>query len=377
MPSSVTEPKLAGFDVSVERFTRHLERKACEFFPELDSSATIVRMVHHAKRHHSQLLELEANDGSYSRRVLYKIPFCLQHLDATEYESTSRPRLFPEIPPVTNGLREFRALKSIERHFCRLHDNRFGTISTLALLELPYVVVMEKSPDGDLKSMLKRATRFHGNSNSSSLNLAIANAGAWLREFHTLPNLDHTVTRHEHRDSFVDAARSFTDGLIQQLGRDSFFNALYQKLASAAKMHLPELVPCAVVHGDFAPRNILVANDSRVMVFDTQRRWRAPLYEDVAYFLMSLKTPGPQVRSQGTLFSRAQLSRWESQFLGAYFQGGEVPYKAVRVYECLLTLEWWGAINFRQRTGSLRDRTALALSNRYLARYVTQLLAEI
>lgn len=377
MPSTLTEPKLADIDVNAERFTAHLDRHACDFFPELNSANTTVRIVHHTQRHHSQLLELDVTDGSRSRRVIYKIPFSLQHLDTTEFESTSRPRLFPEIQPVTNGLREFRALESIEHHFRSLHDDRFGVISMLELLELPYVVVMEKSPDGDLKSLLKRATWFHRNSNSSLLNRAFENTGAWLREFHKLPDLDHTVARHEHRDCFVDAAKMFTGGLVQQLGRHFFFDRLCRQLITSATRHLPDYLPCSVVHGDFAPRNVLVADDSRITVFDTQRRWRAPLYEDLAYFLMSLKTPGPQVRSQGSLFSQAQLARWESAFLGGYFQGCEVQHKAVRIYECLLTLEWWGAINFRQSEGSFSERAALALSNRYLSRYVTQLIAEI
>lgn len=198
-----------------------------------------------------------------------------------------------------------------------------------------------------------------------------------MQELHTLPDLDYTETRHADRDCFVDAAERFTDGLIQQLGRHSFFQGLCRRLIDAAAVHLPDRVPSAVAHGDFAPRNILVSANSRVTVFDTQCRWRAPLYEDLAYFLMSLKTPGAQVRAQGTLFSPAQLASWESAFLGAYFEGSEVPIAAVRLYECLLTLEWWAAINFRQSEGSLKQRASLALSNRYLSRYIQLLIAEI
>jgi len=374
---TMTEPELAGLDVSEERFTTHLAYNSGRFFPELDSSASTVRIVHHFRRHHSQLLELEVSDGVHSRRVIYKVPFSLKHPDTNDFESTSRPRLFAENTPFTSGLLEFRALESVEHHFRALHDARFGVITMLELMERPYVVVMEKSPDRDLKSMLKRATRFHRSFNSSSLRDAFANTGAWLREFHTLPDLSYTASRHEHRDCFMDAARSFIDGLIQQLGQHSYFERLCHQLLTAARKHLPEQLPCAVVHGDFAPRNILVANDSRVTVFDTRRRWKAPLYEDLAYFLMSLKAPGPQVRSQGTVFSAAQLAGWESAFLGGYFLGSEDSYKPVRIYECLLTLEWWAAINFRQSQSSIRKKIELALSNRYLSRYVSQLIAEI
>jgi len=177
MATTLSKPQSAGFDVSEERFVSHLGRNACDFFRELDATKTKVRLVHHAKRPHSQLLELEVNDGRISRNVIYKIPFSLENSETNEFSATPRPRLFPEIAPTTNGLREFRALEAIERHFRALDDERFGVISIFELLESPLVVVMEKSPDGDLKSLLKRATRFHTKSNSESLGCVFANVG--------------------------------------------------------------------------------------------------------------------------------------------------------------------------------------------------------
>lgn len=377
MSTTLTEPATEMFDVGKQRFSSHLLKNATRFFPELDESALVVNLRHHAKREHSQLLELEVSDGKHSRNVIYKIPFCLQNYETNETSATPRPRLFPEIAPITNGLREYRALESIEAHFNDLDSTRFGVVSMLDLLESPYVLVMEKCKEGDLKSLMKRATRFHKSSSSQSLHTALANTGEWLREFHLLEDLEHTEVRHAERESFVDAVERFSDGLIQQLGRHSYFERLCRKLVQAAKRHLPDEIPLAVVHGDFAPRNILVDGASRVTVFDTQRRWRAPLYEDLAYFLMSLKTPGPQVRTQGLLFSQNQLAEWEAAFLAAYFEGSDTPFKAVRLYETLLTIEWWGAINFRLSDGSVKQRASLALSNRYLSRYVKQLTAQL
>lgn len=379
MTTTFTEPgqqAVARCDVSEDRFTSHLRNQARHFFPELDASTTIVRLIQHAVRHHSQLFEFEVTDKSFTRKVIYKVAFSPQAMNAA-ITKEERPRLFSPPDAASNGLREYRALKSIEQHFSRLDDERFGVISMLDLLESPFVMVMEKCTDASMKSLLKKSTRFHVDRNQRALHTAFSNSGAWLREFHRMPVLEHTQERGTDRDYFVDAINRFTDGLIQKLGNRALFLRIRHRVSLAALKRLPPELPCVVVHGDFAPRNILVGSEFRVTVFDTPRRWRAPLYEDLAYLLMSVKTSGPQSRSQGLLFSQRQLAGWESEFLSGYFVEGPTPLAAVRLYECLLTLEWWTAINFRHCNGPLLQRAGLALSNRYLSRFVEWLLADI
>ncbi len=371
-----SKSRTAGFNTSTKRFCNHLRDNASRFFPEFSESDVEVKLLHHAKRHHSQLLKLQVSNGRIQRQVIYKIPFCLQSAELAVEPSEERPRLFSVIDPLTNGLREYRALESVEQHFRELNDPRFGVIDMFELLEQPFVEVMQCCPDKDLKSLLKRATRLHGG-DRRRVDKAFRHSGAWLREFHTLPDLEFTEQRHEYRDDFIDAAQRFTKGLIQHRGRRDFFNGICSQLIKAAQQLLPREVPSAVVHGDFAPRNILVGADSRVTVFDMQRRCRAPLFEDIAYFLMSVKTPGPQVRYQGAFFSHGQLAHWESQFLSGYFGEQDMQHGPVRLYEILLTLEWWAAINFRQTGGRVLSRMSLALSNRYLFRYVAQLLNDL
>ena len=344
---SIAKPKsvdqtIAQFDVSEDRFATHLRAHVNRFFPDLDTSTTTVRLTDHVVRRYSQLLQYEVADASVVFRVIYKIPFSLQDTMTARTTIGERPRLFPIVCPVSNGLREYRALKSLQQHYSSLKDCRFGAISVFDLIESPFVVVMQKCPDPDLKLLLKRSTRFHRIRNKETLNQAFENTGAWLREFHKLPTLEHTEQRHEDRSCFVDSVKRFAEGLSQQTGNRSLFHDISQRLAESAQRILPVKLPCAIIHGDFAPRNILVRADSRVTVFDTQRRWRAPLYEDLAYLLISIKAPGPQVRSQGVLFKRSQLASWESAFLNGYFLNTRIPLATVRLYECLLTLEWWG-----------------------------------
>lgn len=374
MSQVVMETATEQFDTSVRRFYGHLQRRAPDFFPEL-AGPVHIRLDRHSKRHHSQLLKFSVEDDRSTECVIYKIPFCLSRLEETTFSVEQRPRLFSEIDPLTNGLREFRSLQSVEEHFGGLNDPRFGAIRTFELLEAPYVEVMNYCPDPDLKSLLKRSTRIHRPTNFL-IPAAMENAGGWLKEFHSLPDLEHTELRHEYRDSFTAAAERFFSFLADRLGSPSELHPLREQILATAERELPNTLPTAVVHGDFAPRNILVADNAQVTVFDMQRRWRAPLYEDLAYFLMSLKASRPQVRSQGLVFSSCQLTEWEDRFLRGYF-GADVPFARVRLYEILLTLEWWAASVCRLNGPRVTQRAGLWLTNRYLFRHLDRLTGDL
>ncbi|GAB5443925.1 MAG: hypothetical protein Fues2KO_42740 [Fuerstiella sp.] len=360
--------------MGVDRFRRHLQLRAADFFPHLNGELQI-SLVRHDKRHHSQLLCFAVEAEHEQELIIYKIPFCLSRLEQPSFPVEDRPRLFSDIDPLTNGLREFRSLQSVQQHFGDLSDSRFGVITPFELLEAPYVEVMSYCPDPDLKSLLKRATRFHQPANFR-IDAAMENAGAWLREFHQMPDLEHTQVRHEERDSFITALERFLSFLTNRLGSFGDLRRLRKLLPVVAERELPDRLPLAVVHGDFAPRNILVADNARVTVFDMQRRWRAPLYEDLAYFLMSLKASGPQVRSQGLIFSTSQLNDWEGRFLRGYFET-EIPLARIRLYEILLTLEWWAASLCRLNSRRVSQRARLWLTNRYLLRHVNRLIGDL
>ena len=373
--NTLVNPPGPSLDVSADRFASHFRANAVRYFPELDVRTTKVRILRNAIRRRTRLFEFEASDGETRKQVIYKIA-CTLDESTCKGPAESRPRLFPSLDPAGSGLREFRALVSIERHLTELQDDRFGSIRVLELLESPFVIAMEKCPDVSLKTMLKRSTRFHSSRDSDAMNSAIVNAGAWLREFHQIPELAHTKSRHADRPGFGDAVQLFSDVLIQTLGNKLFFQTIREKMDTVAIRVLPRELPCATAHGDFAPRNILVGDNSRVTGLDTQRRWKSPIYEDLAYFLMSVKLPALQVRSQGALFSQRQLSHWESQFRSGYF-GSDVPAVPVRLYELLLTLEWWATINCRSQNCAWFSRMGLRLSNPYLFRHVGRLMDQL
>ena len=160
-------------------------------------------------------------------------------------------------------------------------------------------------------------------------------------------------------------------GLLREVDRECLRLFLVMLQVTIVVWLLPPLFDGSVAV------QILTIIVGSLTVFDTQRLWRAPLYEDLAYLLISVKAASPQVRCQGGLFSRRQLATWGARFLNAYFDETPPPLAAVRLYECLLLLEWWAAVNFRHSNGTLAQRAARTLSNRYLSRYIQSLLADI
>lgn len=377
MPLTETNPIAETFDVAPERFVEHLKHSAANFFPDLPTKALEVRVVKHSRRHQSQLLELQLNAGRQSRTVIYKIPFCLERVTAQYTQQSIRPRLYPEAEQTSNGLREYKALKSIEEHFRMRGESRFGVIRVLDLLRNPFVVVMEKSPLPDLKTMLKASSRFHSLIHTVHHRNVFEHAGAWLREFHSLPPLQHTETRHQSRGEFVSALSRFTGALAQDRWLRTYALKLERDLTKLAENRLPQNIPRAVIHGDFAPRNILVSDTGSITVFDTQRRWLAPAMEDLAYFLNSLKAAGPQARTQGLVFSRKQLAAWEAEFLRGYYSTEEAPVAMLRLYECLLLLEWWVATRDRLGGGNMRQRMSVTLTQRFLKNHLSQLMTDV
>ena len=75
-------------------------------------------------------------------------------------------------------------------------------------------------------------------------------------------------------------------------------------------------VPVALAHGDYGPQNLGIAGD-RLVVFDLQRNRDAVVYEDIAYYLVTLETINPLPRQP--LFSRSRAMSWAGDFLAGYF----------------------------------------------------------
>jgi hypothetical protein len=74
-------------------------------------------------------------------------------------------------------------------------------------------------------------------------------------------------------------------------------------------------------------RNIMVGPGSRITAFDTGARWRVPVYEDVAYFLVKLESNRLQVFSRGLAVHPPLDPVLQESILNRLFRCGENPVR--------------------------------------------------
>jgi aminoglycoside phosphotransferase (APT) family kinase protein len=129
--------------------------------------------------------------------------------------------------------------------------------------------------------------------------------------------------------------------------------------AEIAEAVLPEHLPLAVGHGDYAPRNVFLRTDGRVSVFDPMLRWSVPRYEDLARFLVALRLSGNQVLTQGATHAAGDLDSRERAVVDGYGGGEKLPLAELRCYQLLITLDRWSAL-IGSRPESWRRRIQLA-----------------
>jgi hypothetical protein len=292
-----------------------------------------------------------------------------------------RLRLYPKTDPHLKHLNEYRALRAIHQQFASSDgDPRFDAIRPLEALSYPHALVMEKSESGSFGSIWRSANRLQHRFCGADVEAVVRRAGQWLRIFHALPPLEHTRARSAQRDDFLEAADRFSFNLAKAGFEERFFHDLPRRLGSLAAA-LPSKLPLGLSHNDFAPRNILLAGDGRVTVFDTQARWKSPIYEDLAHFLIALQASGFQICTAGAWYDRRLLSRCEKAFLQGYFGDQAPPLTAVRLFQCLLFLERLAALVCRYRTAQGWRRTIKgcrwALWRRYCVGQIRRSLDEI
>jgi len=362
---------------SAEDFALRIRLRAGEYFAGLDRAETSVRLLRASATWNSRLFEFQVTDGLSYHKIVAKAPFSARRLRQVEDHrgaQVDRPRFFPLADTQLKGLHEFLALSAIYDHFTRLNDPRFGVIRPLDICGRPYCLIMEKAGDSSLLMACRKMNRTQSSFSGSTLASAMSNAGAWLRCFHQLPFLPHTENCNTGRSDVIAAIEMFTDYMEKQSLDGLFFKELRQKLVRAADDLLTNVLPLGLTHRDFAPRNILVGSQGRVTVFDTQGRWHSPVYTDLAHFLVALKVSWPQICSAGRYYNAGTLTACEQNFLRGYFGETPIPTDIIRLFECILLLEWWVELSHLHRRARGVRRAArfgqLHVCSRYVKQYV-------
>lgn len=284
-------------------------------------------------------------DGPEPMRLVVKVPL---RRDAAL--PRDRPRRVPPTPADRKATFEFEALRAAQRHFAAIGDARFAAVEAVALLEPMHALVMREVDGESLRALVKRAAlRLRAD---RDLDEALEHAGAWLRAYHAItppPGADDRLTTAE--EVAVLAIR--LGEYLQDAPHGRGTVELAERTASAARRLTPGDLPLAVVHGDFAMRNVIV-NGGRLAVLDMLGRWRAPAYEDVVTMTAALDgiALGPRLGGRLPLPSAVRSGR--GAFLRGYFgSSAAAPRPALAALNGLLTLDRLAALHARGRLSSL------------------------
>ena len=338
-----------------QAFSERLAARARSYFPDLPKEPVRVEMVSSELRRASRLYRFSLHARNERRDVVVKVPLYRGprggEIELYARPRPGRPRVAPRTDAHVKAAMEYDALSLIHAHFTALGDARFGTVRPLDFIAERSAIAMDEVKGRRLDQLVGRSSRLHPLPpyRGYDLDVCFRNAGAWLRAYQAMPKDDGVEVRQATRADFVESARQFGRYLADVLGDREFFDRIVADAARIAGQVLPDALPLGLGHGDYAMRNVLVGESHRVTVFDVLARWRAPIYEDVAYFLIDLQSSWPQILSLGLVTSRARLERYEREFLAGYFGDEPIPLREIRLFETLVLLDKWVARMARLR----------------------------
>jgi len=367
-------------DALLKSITEHLETHASEWFKS--TGAAQVRHLRTQVRRNATLYYFEAQAAGSSHTIVVKVPFGRRHSGrgARNAQKTlpDELRILPISTSEIRGSLEHTTLSSIHHRFSTDPDERFGAIRVLDYLPGAQALIMVCCPDQNLDDLFVRRSRLYRHLGAPRLDAPIRNAGAWLRRYHELAPLPETADRAPLRADLLASIDRLATYLLETSGERAFVERTRDTIHRAAGNSLPERLPLATNHGDFVPRNILVGAGGRVTVFDTRAQWRAPVYEDIARFLVALSASELQMMGLGWMYSRSELADYESEFLRGYYDQDPVPVRAIRLFECQRLLAIWVASAYQGSVAGglrrIRKKHVLGLRGRHLKRRINSIL---
>jgi hypothetical protein len=234
---------------------------------------------------------------------------------------------------------EYDRLRSIAQFTA--DDPRFGAVRPLDHLVEHRTILMDFVADDTLRQVLLRRTRLHrSHRRDSEDSRTWQRVGAWLDLFQRSVPADGLPARQQERRDIVDQFRSYGDYLADRTAEPGLVD-LAARGAELAATALPERLPMAVGHGDYAPRNMFLATDGRLTVFDPLGRYEVPAYDDLCRFLVGVRLLGLQLHTRGAAYAAQWVERLEREVLLGYGVTAPAP---LRCYELLLLLDKWSAI---------------------------------
>ena len=321
-------------------FEHHIRQHAVQYFPDLKAQEMNVRLVNGQRFRHSQFYRFEVSGNGKSFRALVKTP-------PLHSISKDRPKLGPMIEPAAKFEAQYRAMSKIHEYFTGLADPRFGAVRPLDLVTEHRAIIMEEVLAPSLRHLVEQTSRLKNPlraNRTHNLALAFRNAGAWLSKFHSMPTVQPVkITHNGQRVDFITTINKLVDFLIKADPKNIFLQQIAAKTVQDAMQILPEELPLGLRHGDYGLSNILAGLDGKITVLDTPAICHSPIYEDLAYLLVGLKSKWSQVLSLELAYDSRQLALYEQEFLSAYFGQSPIPYRIIRLYEVQALLVRWSS----------------------------------
>lgn len=348
----------------------HLSAKAADYFPQHRAAPHRVRLQEVQQRQFATLYWWELCWTDRRAAVLVKVTR-ETYGDVPGNIDPDRSRVVPAADPVGA---ELAALRAIESAFGAHPDPRCRTVRVLDGLWNGRGMVLECVPGVSLKSLLWTAVRLRRGQPSNLLLVGCTHAGAWLRKFHGAASLLPPAVRGDTRDAFLTWTSTLREFLAVDERAQSAYNAALPRIARAAERCLPDALPLGPLHGDLAPRNVLVEPGGSVTAIDTLIAWKSCIWEDVAQFLVELEANKLQAWSGGCAFAPQRLAQLEAAFLRGYFADEPVPWQALRLYQAQTLLSRWGAALWRRDLAAGVRRWSLGVASRLAANHYRRLL---
>lgn len=351
---------------------------AIQWFPDLAGTPT-VRIQLLSRRPGCLLYVAHLGEGADCHRVVAKV----RQPVASKTERARhevRPGLRRELVTASLELAalEYDGLREIERVVGPDHP-MLGVVRPLDLVPGQPIVLMDYVEATTLRDRCVARNRL-----TSLLRIPRAQvlspepwrrAGEWLRRYQREATHAESVADLQRRHEVVDRFEAYADFLARRLGRRESGDLAREGAAWAATV-LPDRLPIALGHGDFAPRNLFVDARQRVTVFDPMPRWRVPVYEDPSRLVVGLRLLGLQVQTRGAAFRRGDVEAVEEQVYAGCFRD-EMPFEQLRCYQLLVLLDKWSAlVELAQSRRSGVRGSVYRFTNGYLRREARRLLPD-
>jgi hypothetical protein len=372
--AALTSPS-PGLD---EVIVRRVAERAPHWFPDV-GAAPAVRLQRLAERPRALLYAVQVGPTE-TPRVLAKVRRDWPQSTRSRPDG-ARPRLTSDfLPAAEQTALEYRGLTAI-RDMVGPADPAFAAVRPLDHLVAEHTVLLEYVAAGTLRNAMVRDSRLSPRRWRGDRRLpqeAWRRAGEWLRRYQQHMPHDGLPVRQRHRDDVVALFSAYGEFLERRIGGRTVAETARRGAELAADV-LPEELPLAVGHGDFAPRNVFLLSDGRLAVFDPLPRWLVPRFDDLCRFLVGVRLNGLTLNTHGWSEGTRELDRRERDLIEGYGGDEPLPMRQVRCYQLLITLDKWSTLvdapaRSRGRLRSGLQEVSTRMSLRYLRGEVRRLL---